>query len=234
MVRLLRFLEPLLFWRDGFVAQEISSFSTPPLKVYLRCLKSKEGHTRILIQVYGKNPLLLLYTVVECIEKFIENWYENLTGSVKRYLPCPHCLQLMSSLQDISLLPSPATSNLPVCLVQLELCEDALFGLKEVSCGATKLAKEDFLRQLLLPSAKFISFESLNMESTLVGIGSSAKVFRGKYDSEMVAVKKLIIETDKERRPVLRSFFLELFYLKLVFFFPISISISISFLNQGF
>ena len=127
----------------------------------------------------------LLRLLIENVETIIEGWYET---DVDIYVPCVHCVEIGSY--------SPYLFTLEECIHQVTTGTGQPFvwcrGLRRVRIDA--LAPDISFTDM---RTKRVDFKDIQL-SSVIGLGAFGKVYSGKWNDQLVAIK--ILENQKKEQ----------------------------------
>ena len=177
IVRTLHFIEVEALWRHGILMKKDTEQA-------LMVVESK--FQRIRIQVRGETPVRLLYFLTDNIENLAEGWLTKQNRVQQVQIPCPNCLK-------------DKVNNQSVCMFTLNQCEDAVSkGIGTVECNSHVIRIDQIAPDVTLADIDYIEFSSLKVDKQ-IGAGGFASVYKATTQTgEVVAVKQLDFQTDKE------------------------------------
>lgn len=180
IVRIVQFSKMIRLWKEGALVSLGSEM------VLVQYVPSQE---RLYIECRGTHPIKLLSLIDENIANMIVGWdKDEALAEYSVFIPCHHC-------EDDS---SPY-------LFPFENCEDhAIQGKPFIYCEHPKneypigIRLDTLTPELVPKNIKTIDFSTITFDQ-LIGSGGFSAVFKGKLNTgQIVAIKKLTFEVEKE------------------------------------
>lgn len=182
IIRLLKFSDSLRYWRHGALIKskkEDSSLSLIELNIETN---------KIYIHVRGESPAEFFRTIIELLDSLLHHWFK-VTAKISAI--CPVCIR--------------NGINPPTEFTKEECLESSARGSWFLQCNAEKDHDHLVKMEQIAPDIAMVDFEGkridFDREVTIneeIGKGAFGVVYKGIYNKEVVAIKKLLLNGKSE------------------------------------
>mmetsp|Transcript_13456 Transcript_13456/g.18567 ORF Transcript_13456/g.18567 Transcript_13456/m.18567 type:complete len:864 (+) Transcript_13456:1-2592(+) len=182
IVRLLKFTTPTLYWRNGIVIHNEEKKET----VFIELLPEKN-----MIEITNRSPEATIGTprdILETLETLIRHWYRV---NMQVYVPCVHCLDERIQNPTLFLLDLCQTWAVSADKQYVNCTKNDIITPVRLDRLVPDLTMKDF-------SGSKIAWEELSV-GDVIGEGGAATVYKGSWNNQPVAIKKLRVQMDDNK-----------------------------------
>lgn len=192
IIRLLKFSDALRYWRYGLLLKAKRTDSSMAL------IELDQNVNKITIQVRGESPAEFFRTIIELLDSLLHHWFK-VPANISAV--CPICIQ--NNIQP------------PTLFTKEECLDSSARGSWFLQCQAEKGQDHLVKMEQVAPDIAMADFEGkridLDREVTIeqeIGKGAYGTVYKGLYNKEIVAIKKLIIagKSEEEAKDIYNEF----------------------------